>query len=227
MEKVHDIPYMIRRICETAYEEADRAGTKDLRIMAVTKNVSVQIIELARAQGITLYGENRVQEFLTKQTYFEQHKLDVHLIGHLQSNKVKQAVRVFDTIQSVDSVRIASLIGKEALVKSITQKILLEVNIGKEPNKYGFLYEETEEAVEIIKDIPGVQIIGLMTIPPIGDERVARDCFSSMHRLFIDIISKKKDNIRMEILSMGMSADYVEAIREGSNMIRIGSAFFR
>jgi len=227
MEKAHDIPSTIKGICEKAFKAAEQAGTKNLKIMAVTKNVPVETVEYARKEGIELYGENRVQEFLLKKTYFEQFNMNVHLIGHLQSNKVKQAVGSFDVIQSVDSIRIASLIGQQAVERSIVQKILLEVNIGKEPNKYGFMYEETEEAVDIIKDIQGVQIVGLMTIPPIGDEHVSRGCFSLMHRLFIDITNKKKDNVRMEILSMGMSADYIEAIGEGSNLIRIGTAFFR
>lgn len=205
---------------------ADKAGTNNLKIMAVTKNRSVDLIEEARIAGFTLFGENKVQEFLSKEEYFSTKELEVHLIGHLQTNKVKQAVGKFSIIQSVDSINVATAIDKEASKKNIIQDILLEVNIGREENKYGFLIENIYEALCEISLLKNIHLCGLMTIPPITESNEARRYFCMMKSLFIDITTKKIDNVSMNILSMGMSSDYKEAIMEGSNMVRLGTAIF-
>ena len=202
------------------------SGNTTLRVMAVTKNQSVDAIDEARQAGFNLFGENRIQEFLTKEDYFLAHNLEVHLIGHLQSNKVKQAVGRFSVIQSIDSIMIAETVNNRASALGIVQDILLEVNIGREANKYGFFYEDMIDAVKTVSRMENLRICGLMTIPPVAPDSELRLFFSMMKSLFIDIIDKNIDNVFMNILSMGMSADYGLAILEGSNMVRLGSAVF-
>ena len=151
----------------------------------------------------------------------------MQFIGHLQSNKVKQIVGKVDLIQSIDSIKLAKEVSKCSLKNNITSDILVEVNIGKEENKSGVMPEMLEELVEEISTLPAVNVKGLMTIPPICEKNdEIRRYFEKMNRLFLDISSKKLDNISMDILSMGMSSDYYEAILEGANMVRIGSALF-
>ncbi|MGN0574143.1 MAG: YggS family pyridoxal phosphate-dependent enzyme, partial [Acutalibacteraceae bacterium] len=150
-----------------------------------------------------------------------------HLIGHLQSNKVKKIVGKVETIQSVDSVSIATEIGKRSVEAGVTTKILLEINAGNEESKFGFSRDEVFEKACEISEIKGILIDGLMCVAPICEkEAEIRTIFSNIHRLFIDIASKKRDNINMNVLSMGMSGDYKQAILEGSNLVRIGSAIF-
>lgn len=200
---------------------------QDISLMAVTKTVESKFINQAIADGITLIGENKVQEFLLKEPELNLENCRAHLIGHLQSNKVKKIVGKVDTIQSVDTVSIAKEIGKRSLEAGITTKILLEVNAGSEESKFGFSADELFERVCEISEIGGVSIDGLMCVAPICEkESEIRAVFSNMHRMFIDIGAKKIDNINMNVLSMGMSGDYKEAILEGSNLVRVGSAIF-
>ncbi len=199
---------------------------EDIILLAATKTVSPEIINYAMDKGVKYIGENRVQEFLSKED-----KLSLlahrHFIGHLQSNKAKDIVGRVEMIQSVHSVKLASLIGKLSLEKGIVTDILLEVNIGREENKSGFLKEELDEAVEKISKIEGVKLKGLMTIPPICEEKSEIvPFFEEMYKLFIDNSLKKIDNVSMDYLSMGMSSDYAEAIRCGSNLVRIGTSLF-
>lgn len=223
MERVYD-----RAVTILEEIEILKANLKinDLSVMAVTKNQPVEKIEQARKAGFRLFGENRVQEFLSKEDYFKTNNLEVHLIGHLQTNKVKLAVGRFTVIESVDSISIANAIDKEAKKQNIVQDIYLEVNIGNEENKYGFSKDELLKAVEIIKDLTSVRVCGLMAIPPITTKEEIREYFSLMKALFIDIINKKIDNIYMNVLSIGMSSDYIIAIEEGSRLVRIGTAIF-
>jgi len=223
MERVYD-----RAVTILEEIEILKANLKinDLSVMAVTKNQPVEKIEQARKAGFRLFGENRVQEFLLKEDYFKTNNLEVHLIGHLQTNKVKLAVGRFTVIESVDSISIANAIDKEAKKQNIVQDIYLEVNIGNEENKYGFSKDELLKAVEIIKDLTSVRVCGLMAIPPITTNEEIREYFSLMKALFIDIINKKIDNIYMNVLSIGMSSDYIIAIEEGSRLVRIGTAIF-
>jgi pyridoxal phosphate enzyme (YggS family) len=150
---------------------------------------------------------------------------ELHLIGHLQSNKAAKAVACADMLQAVDSVRVARAISGECVKQGREMPVLLEVNIGRDPAKFGFLPEETEAALAEIAEFPGIFVRGLMTVPPFSDgESQTRKFFSQMFRLFLDIRGKKMDNI--DILSMGMSGDFELAIAEGSNLVRVGSAIF-
>ena len=199
---------------------------EDIILLAATKTVSVEVINHAIASGIKYVGENRVQEFLSKEAELspDAHR---HFIGHLQSNKAKDIVGRVEMIQSVHSVKLAELIGKLSVDKGMTTDILLEVNIGREENKSGFLKEELDEAVEKISKIKGISLKGMMTIPPICEKNTEIiPFFEEMYKLFIDNRAKKIDNVNMEYLSMGMSSDYAEAIKCGSNMVRVGTSLF-
>lgn len=199
----------------------------DVSLMAVTKTVESIFINHAISNGISLIGENKVQEILSKEPELNLENCKAHLIGHLQSNKVKKIVGKVDTIQSVDSVSIAKEIGKRSLEAGVTTKILLEVNAGNEDSKFGFSQEEVFERACEISEIGGIKINGLMCVAPICEkESELRAVFSNMHRIFIDIGAKKIDNINMNVLSMGMSGDFKQAILEGANLVRVGSAIF-
>ena len=199
----------------------------DINLMAVTKTVESKFINHAIKNGISLIGENKVQEFLLKKDELNLENCNAHLIGHLQSNKVKKIVGFVDTIQSVDSVSIAKEIGKRSVEAGVTTKILLEVNAGNEESKFGFGLEELFEKACEISEIDGISINGLMCVAPICEKDAEiRAVFSNMHRMFIDIGAKKIDNINMNVLSMGMSGDYKQAIIEGANLVRVGSAIF-
>ncbi|MBQ6267432.1 MAG: YggS family pyridoxal phosphate-dependent enzyme [Clostridia bacterium] len=199
----------------------------DVHLMAVSKTVEPKFINHAIAQGVDLIGENKVQEFLLKEPDLTLSACKAHLIGHLQSNKVKKIVGHVDTIQSVDTVSIAKEIGKRSLENGITTKVLIEVNVGSEESKFGFSPDAVTEAACEIAEIDGISVDGLMCVAPICEKDVElRRIFSNMHRLFIDIGAKKIDNINMNILSMGMSGDYRQAILEGANLVRVGSAIF-
>lgn len=219
----------LKIIREDIGEAALKSGRnpEDVNLMAVTKTVESRFINHAIANGINLIGENKVQEFLLKEPELNLENCKAHLIGHLQSNKVKKIVGKTDTIQSVDTVSIAKEIGKRSVEAGITTKILLEVNAGSEDSKFGFSSDELFEKACEISEISGVSIDGLMCVAPICEkESEIRAVFSNMHRMFIDIGAKKIDNINMNVLSMGMSGDYKEAILEGSNLVRVGSAIF-
>lgn len=210
-------------------EAAIKSGRspQDVKLMAVTKTVESKFINHAISNGISLIGENKVQEFLSKEDELKLENCKAHLIGHLQSNKVKKIVGHVDTIQSVDSVSIAGEIGKRSLEAGITTNVLLEVNVGNEESKFGFTAEELFEKACEISEIGGICINGLMCVAPICEkEAEIRAIFSNMHRMFIDIGAKKMDNINMSVLSMGMSGDYKQAILEGANLVRVGSAIF-
>ncbi len=204
---------------------ASGRNPEDVSLMAVTKTVESKFINHAIKNGISLIGENKVQEFLLKEP--ELGSCRAHLIGHLQSNKVKKIVGRVETIQSVDTVSIAKEIGKRSVEAGVLTKILLEVNVGNEESKFGFMPSEVFERACEIAEIDGVSIDGLMCVAPICEKDAEiRAVFSNMRRLFIDIGSKKMDNINMNTLSMGMSGDYKQAILEGANLVRVGSAIF-
>lgn len=217
-----------KRIKENVNEAAVKAGrsTDDVRLMCVTKTVEAEYINPVLDLGADLIGENRVQEYLGKRDALHLSGVERHLIGHLQTNKVKQIVGEVDMIESVDSVKLAKEISKQSVNKGVTTNVLVEVNVGKEDSKSGIFMESLEELLGEIAQMPAIKIKGLMTIPPICDESEVRKYFSAMHQSFVDIKAKKIDNIDMEILSMGMSGDYEAAVLEGSNIVRVGSAIF-
>ena len=208
-------------------EAAERSGRnpQDIMLLAATKTVSPELINYAIDKGIKYIGENRVQEFLSKEDAIK-NNVHKHFIGHLQTNKVKDIVGKVELIQSVDSVKLANVISKEAVKRGIVTDILLEVNIGGEESKSGFAPEEIFSAFDEIQKLDGICVRGLMTIPPHIDEKNKNiEYFSKMYELYIDIRAKKIDN-NIEILSMGMSDDFETAIEHGANMVRVGTALF-
>ena len=210
-------------------EAAIKAGRKpeDVRLMAVTKTVESVYINKAIEVGASLIGENRVQEYLGKKDELNLDGVEKHLIGHLQTNKVKQIVGEVDMIESVDSVKLAREISRVSLNKGLTTDILVEVNVGREESKSGIYLENLQELLCEIAEMPNIKIRGLMTIPPICDtEQEINGYFASMYQSFIDIRDKKLHNVNMDILSMGMSGDYEYAVANGSNIVRVGSAIF-
>lgn len=224
-----DIKYNYDFINEKIAEAAMKAGKTrdDITFLSATKTVEPEYINYAISLGLSYIGENKVQELLSKYDQNNLENCSLQFIGHLQSNKVRQIVGKVDLIQSIDSMKLAKEVSKCSLKNNITSDILVEVNIGKEENKSGVMPEMLEELVEEISTLPAVNVKGLMTIPPICEKKdEIRRYFEKMNRLFLDISSKKLDNVSMDILSMGMSSDYYEAILEGANMVRIGSALF-
>ena len=211
---------------ETAALAAGR-DPKQITLCAATKMNDAARVREAIAAGIRCCGENRVQELTAKLADNAYEGSDLHFIGHLQTNKVKQVVGKVSLIQSVDSLRLLEAIEKEAAKQGIRQDILLEINIGEEASKSGLQREEIYEMLEKVANSASVRVRGLMAIPPIcqnpGDNN---KFFEEMCNLSVDIMAKKYDNVCMEILSMGMSDDYADAISCGSTMIRVGTAIF-
>lgn len=227
--KVKSVIDNYKRIKNNIMEQAVKAGRNedDVRLMCVTKTVDPQYINPVLDSGADLIGENRVQEFLGKKDALHLTHVEKHLIGHLQTNKVKQIVSEVDMIESVDSLKLAKEISKESAKRNITTNILVEVNVGKEDSKSGIYIEKLEELLCQIAVLDNIKVKGLMTIPPICDSSTeVRKYFSAMHQSFVDFRDKRIDNIDMEILSMGMSGDYESAVLEGSNIVRVGSAIF-
>lgn len=216
---------------ETVYKKYENALKKvgktkdDVILLAATKTVDYESINYAISKGINYVAENKVQELLLKHSKLS--AVHQHFIGHLQTNKVKDIIDKVEMIQSVDSIKLAREISKQAVKRRINMDILLEINIGGEESKWGFKPQEIETAVREISLLDGITIRGLMTIPPICDEtQQLRKYFNKMYKLFIDIGSKKIDNSYMDILSMGMSDDFDIAIEEGANLVRVGTALF-
>lgn len=218
-----------KRILNNVRETVVKAGRNEneVRLMCVTKTVEAPYINRVLELGADLIGENRVQEYLGKRDDLKLDGVEKHLIGHLQTNKVKQIAGQVDMIESVSSVKLAKEISKVSANLGIVTNCLVEVNIGKEESKSGIYIEEIDEVLTEISEMGSIKVKGLMTIPPICDnESEARRYFEKMHTAFIDIKSKNIGNVDMEILSMGMSGDYEAAIAEGSNIVRVGSAIF-
>ena len=210
-------------------EACHRAGrpADAVQLLAVTKTVSPEKINAAIQFGINQIGENRVQEYLKKRDDLMLEGVKTHLIGHLQTNKVRQIVGQVDMIESVDSLRLAKAISERSETLQIITPILVEVNIGGEDAKSGIEPENLEQLLLECSKLSGIKVQGLMTIPPIlHTEREKREIFSKMYQLFVDIKGKKIDNIDMQELSMGMSGDFREAILEGATIVRVGSALF-
>ena len=230
MEKLlRDVEYNYNVINERISEAAQKVGKtrEDIKFLAATKTVDVEVINYAISLGLNYIGENKVQELLSKYDNYNLDNCSLQFIGHLQSNKVRQIVGKVDLIQSVDSVKLAKEISRQSVNKNVNTDILVEVNIGREENKSGILPEMAYELIDEIKDFDNISVKGLMTIPPISDNsQEISEYFNKVNKLFIDISGKKLDNVSMDILSMGMSSDYYEAILMGANMVRVGSSLF-
>lgn len=228
-ERFADISENLKAVRYKIGEAALRSGRapKDIDLMAVTKTVGERYINHAISCGVTLIGENRVQELLRKKTGLHLDGVRKNLIGHLQTNKVSQIAGEVDMIESVDSLKIAGEIGRRSVEKGLVTDVLLEVNIGLEASKTGFSPSAVGESVCELAAFPGIRVRGLMAIPPVC-EKISELCkfFENMYRMYVDIAAKKIDNISMDVLSMGMSGDYETAILEGSNHVRIGTGIF-
>ncbi|MDE5859100.1 MAG: YggS family pyridoxal phosphate-dependent enzyme [Oscillospiraceae bacterium] len=216
-----DISENLKRI-SFEIEEAKakfRKSGDNVRIMAVTKTVPYARVNEAVKEGITLLGENRVQEYLEKKDFYDK-SAEVHFIGHLQTNKIKYIADSVTMIHSVDSARLAAEIDRQAGKVGKRLDVLLEVNIGGEDTKSGVDADRLEELFEEASQLENISIRGLMTIPPVGK---SEEAFEKMQRLFEDM---KSGHIGIDTLSMGMSSDYALAVKYGSNIVRIGSRIF-
>ena len=219
----------ILAVQERVARAAEQAGRdpKEITLVAASKMNDAERVRAAIAAGITVCGENRVQELLEK---YEQHAYDgadLQFIGTLQTNNVKYLIGKVSLIQSVGSVHLGEAIAKEAAKRGMRQDILLEVNIGREQAKSGLLLEELDEAIARLSEKESLHIRGLMAIPPIADETTKNlSYFHEMRQVFVDILTKKYDNVNMDCLSMGMTNDFETAIACGANMVRIGTAIF-
>jgi pyridoxal phosphate enzyme (YggS family) len=189
-------------------------GRGDVRLVAVTKTFPAADVEHAIAAGMTDVGENKVQEARDKRPGVTS-GARWHLIGHLQSNKVKDAVRLFDVVQTVDSIDLAEKLGRAAGALGKRQEVLLQVNVGREEQKSGAEPEEVPELVKRIAAIPSLHVTGLMTIPPVGDPRA-----------FFRELRAMRDDLGLAELSMGMTDDFEVAIEEGATIVRVGRAIF-
>ncbi len=199
----------------------------DTELLAVTKTRTAEEINYAIDCGVRHIGENRVQELLEKYDQLHKENVTIHLIGQLQTNKVKYIIDKVDLIHSVDSLRLAKEISKRAEGIGKIQDVLVEVNVGNELSKGGIDPSELLELLESISTLPGIRVRGLMCIPPIAvEEHQNLQYFLKMKQMSVDIREKKIDNISMDILSMGMSGDYEDAITAGSTFIRVGRGIF-
>ncbi len=200
---------------------------KEILLCAATKMNDAAAVREAIRGGVDCCGENRVQELVQKQSENAYEGAPVHFIGRLQTNKVKQVVGKVDLIHSIDRLKLLNAVQIEAARQGIRQDILLEVNIGGEESKGGFPVHEAREIAENFAQFSNLRLRGLMAIPPICQKNGDNDkFFQEMYNLSVDITAKKSDNVCVDILSMGMSDDYTDAIRYGSTMIRVGTAIF-
>ena len=206
----------------------DRAGRKreEVTLIAVSKTKPVETLQEAYDLGVRIFGENKVQELTAK---YEALPKDIHwhMIGHLQTNKVKYIIDKAELIHSVDSLKLAETIEKEAAKHDLIADILVEVNVAEEESKFGMKMEEVIPFVEKVSAFPHVRGRGLMTIAPfVEDPEENRSIFADLHKLYIDIKKKNHDNDTVSVLSMGMTNDYEVAIEEGATMVRVGTGIF-
>ena len=218
---LHEVQENIRKACERSGRNPE-----DVTLIAVSKTKPVSDIQQIYAAGIREFGENKVQEMNDKQKVLPG-DINWHMIGHLQRNKVKYIVDNVAMIHSVDSVRLAEEISKEAVKKNVAVDILVEVNVAKEESKFGLYTEDVGQFVEQISKLPGINIKGLMTSAPFVDNpEDNRQYFKKLKDLSVDINAKNIDNVHMDFLSMGMTNDYVVAVEEGATHVRVGTAIF-
>ena len=211
----------IKRACDRVSRDS-----KEVTLVAVSKTKPAEDIATLYEYGVRDFGENKVQELTEK---YEKLPKDIrwHLIGHLQTNKVKYIVDKVYLIHSVDSVKLAEQIEKEAAKKGVTVNILIQVNVANEDSKFGLDADETIKNVEIISGFEHLRIKGLMTIAPfVADGEENRKYFNELKQLSVDIQKKNIDNVSMDMLSMGMSGDYEIAIEEGATLVRVGTNIF-
>ena len=224
-ENLYQVEENIRLACEKSNRNRD-----EVTLIAVSKTKPIDMLISASLAGITNFGENKVQELCDKYEYFDSIKqtpMHWHMIGHLQTNKVKYLIGKTSLIHSVDSYKLACEIEKQAAKHECIMDILIEVNIAEEESKFGLLEDEVVELVKQVAQLPHVRIKGLMTVAPyVVDPEENRPFFRKIKQLSVDINNQNIDNVSMDILSMGMTGDYTVAIEEGATMVRVGTGIF-
>ena len=218
----------LKTIRERVDAACERAGRRpeEVTLIAVSKTKPLSMLQEAYEAGARDFGENKVQEILEKYPEMPE-DARFHMIGHLQTNKVKQVVGKAVLIHSVDSLHLAEKIEQEAAKRHLTADILLEVNVAREESKFGLMLEEVIPLLEEVKNLPHVRVRGLMTIAPnVENPEENRKHFKKLYQLYVDIKSKNIDNGTMSVLSMGMTGDFEVAVEEGATMIRVGTGIF-
>lgn len=220
-DQLQEVESRIQEACKRAGRSRD-----EVTLIAVSKTKPVETLKEAYDLGVRIFGENKVQELTEK---YEALPKDIrwHMIGHLQTNKVKYIIDKTELIHSVDSLKLAQTIEKEAAKHDLIADILLEVNVAEEESKFGMKLEEVIPFMEKISDFSHIRVRGLMTIAPfVEDPEENRAVFADLHKLYVDIKEKNIDNGTVSILSMGMTNDYEVAIEEGATMVRVGTGIF-
>ena len=221
-QRLEQIKERIRKACESCSRDAD-----SVRLVAVSKTIAAGTVKEAIEAGVTVLGENYIQEAREKFNTLVQYPVSWHFIGHLQSNKAKYAVRLFDLIHSVDSFKLARELDKQAKKLDKIQRILVQVNIGAEDTKSGISADEAPGLISEISRLENLSIRGLMTMPPYfyQPEKV-KPFFAALRELRDRIKAQALPNVSLEELSMGMTGDFEVAIEEGATLVRIGTAIF-
>jgi len=220
-DNINDVKQKIQITCQKV-----KRPIQEVSLICVSKTKPVSMLMEAYETGSRDFGENKVQELLDKYNIMPK-DIRWHMIGHLQRNKVKYIVDKVALIHSVDSLKLAEEISKESLKKNVCVSILIEVNVSGEDSKFGISPEETEELIRSVALLPGIKIEGLMTIAPyVENAEENRQYFAKLKQLSVDINSKNIDNVNMNVLSMGMTGDYLVAIEEGSTYVRVGTGIF-
>lgn len=220
-ENLRDVEKRIEEACKRSNRDP-----KEVTLIAVSKTKPVEMLQEVYDAGARNFGENKVQEIMDKYDHLPQ-DIHWHMIGHLQRNKVKYIVDKVQMIHSVDSLRLAETIDKEAKKKNVTVPILIEVNVAEEESKFGLSLEEVTALAEEISKLSNVRVCGLMTVAPfVEDPEENREVFRSLKKLSVDIAAKNINNVTMSVLSMGMTNDFEVAVEEGATMVRVGTAIF-
>ena len=221
LDNLKDVEERIQAAC-------DRSGRKreDVLLVAVSKTKPVEMIEEVMTAGIVDFGENKPQELRDKYEVLPQN-LRFHMIGHLQTNKIKYVIDRVVLIHSIDSIHLAEAVNAEAKKHNRIMPVLVEVNVAQEESKSGFLVEKTENAIREIAKLSNIRVEGLMTIAPfVENAEENRQYFVKLRKLSVDIAAKNIDNVTMHHLSIGMTGDYEVAIEEGATMVRVGTGIF-
>jgi pyridoxal phosphate enzyme (YggS family) len=225
---VQTIKNNLKIINEKIRKAASRANrnSEEIKLVAVTKTATIEQIKEAISAGVKIIGENKVQEAKEKYQILSA-DIEWHLVGHLQTNKVKYAIEIFDLIHSVDSIKLAKEIDRRSQQFGMITNVLVEVNVSGEETKYGIKPEEVESFLKEVSEFSRIKVRGLMTIAPIAeDQEEVRPYFRKLRELSEEIKSKNLKNVKMDYLSMGMTEDFEVAIEEGANMVRIGRGIF-
>ena len=222
-----DITQNIKNVRDKIAQAMQRSPyANDVTLIAVTKNHGVEAMREAIDNQITVIGENRVQEAESKYDVLNR-EVSWHLIGHLQSNKAKKAVRLFDLIHSVDSLALAEAINKAAALEGKRQDILLQVNVAQDENKFGLEAEEMMTVAREVCKMDNIRLCGLMTIAPFYEDcELARPAFRKLRELYQELKDARLEGSDIRYLSMGMTHDFVVAVEEGANLIRVGTGIF-